>query len=245
MLSEKDDKHAQDIRKLTFLLIASGFSGRMIEWILFSAFGIRVSHTSILKKAQGYATKATFIMQEYFHQHGVFVAIDEVFLAGIPVFIAVSPLSLMICNIGIYEKRTEENWTEFLNMMNNLEGTASDRGLAILAALAKRSDHYHQSDVFHCMHTVMKQLLKMEKYCFSLITKEDDLKAKLIKCNKSNKDARAAAAKLRVAKKKCTETIDLYDSLNQAVDMAFQAMSLSNGYVLNEKDDARKIITGS
>ena len=241
-LREKYVKDKQNIHRLTFLLISLGFSGRIIAYILFSVFGIEISHSSILKEAQKYAVKATQIMKSFFHQHGEVVAIDEVFIVGKAVFIAIDPLSMMICNIKIYDNITKENWTEFLNMMTNLKGTISDRGLGILAALTERADLYHQSDIFHCMHTVMKELLKLEKQCYALIEQESKAQKKLNKCKNSKKDARSSAAKLRIARNNCQKLILIYDSLAQAVDMAFCSMTLSDGYTLNEKDEARKIL---
>jgi len=233
-------EHKHSIEKLIFMLIVIGLSGRITAWILKSAFNIQISHTTILKKAEKYAVKATVVMREHFHSVGVNVAVDEVFLGGLPIFLAVSPYSLLISNAAIYEKRTEENWTEFLNMMENLEGTVSDRGLSILAAVAKRTGHNHQSDVFHCMYTVMKQLLKMERHCYAHITKEEEAESKLNKRKRTGKDARKEACRLRAAKNMCSKDIELYDSLNQAVDIAFSAMSISNGCTLNNVDDARK-----
>ena len=107
-------KFSNAVEKLTFQLIVIGLSGRKIAWVLQSAMGVRANHTDILKKAQQYAVKATMIMGGYFHTQGVITAIDEVFIEGLPVFIAVSPTSLLICNAGVYENCTEPNWTQFL-----------------------------------------------------------------------------------------------------------------------------------
>ena len=50
-LEEERKRYAHNIRKLTFMLIAIGLSGRMIAWILRGAFRIPANHTDILKKA--------------------------------------------------------------------------------------------------------------------------------------------------------------------------------------------------
>ena len=106
-LKEERTQHKQTIRKLTFILIAIGISGRVITWILRLVFAIPANHTDILKKAQEYAEKSSVIMKMYFHQLGIITAIDEVFIEGLPVFIAVCPQSLLISNAGVYEKCTE------------------------------------------------------------------------------------------------------------------------------------------
>lgn len=225
---------------MTFLLIAVGLSGRMIAWLLSMAFDVNRSHTDILKLAQKYAATATQIMQRYFQRCATVVAVDEVFVEGMAVFVAVAPQSMLICNAGVYERRTEENWDAFLDEMENLIRTVSDRGTAILAAVGKRKNHAHQSDVFHCMHTVMKELVKLEKRCYSLIRDEEKKQMKLQKRKASGRDARKAAAVLRAAQKRCMETIKLFDNLDQAVKMAFEALTISRGVTFNDSSQARK-----
>jgi len=241
-LEEERKRYEHNIRKLTFMLIAIGLSGRVITWILRWAFRMPANHTDILKRAQGYAEKATAIMQAYFHQYGVVTAIDEVFIEGLPVFIAVCPQSLLISNAGVYEKCSEENWTAFLMKMENLKETLSDRGHAILAAVSRRSDLGHQSDIFHCMHTVKKELRKMEKKCYGLITKEEQARVKLEKCKAVGKDARKSAARLRRTTEACATAIEHFDNLEQAIDMAFGALRISHGITLNNKQQARQTL---
>ena len=239
-LREERTQYEQNSRRLIFMLIAIGLSSRVIAWILRSVFELPTNHTAILKKSQEYAVKATVIMQRYFHQLGVITAIDEVFVEGLPVFLAVCPQSLLISNAGIYEKRTEENWTAFLQEMENLKGTLSDRGVAILSAIARRSEHSHQSDIFHCMYTVKKELFIMEKKCDGLITKEQEAQTRVEKCKTAGKDARPSAAKLRRAKEVCSAAIERFDNLEQGIDMAFDALRLSHGITLNDEQQARQ-----
>jgi hypothetical protein len=241
-LEEEGKRYEQNIKKLTFMLIAIGLSGRLITWILRWAFRMSANHTDILKRAQGYAEKATAIMQEHFHQHGIVTAIDEVFVEGLPVFIAVCPQSLLISNAGVYEKCSQENWTAFLMKMENLKETLSDRGHAILAAVSRRSDLGHQSDIFHCMHTVKKELLKMEKKCYGLLTKEEQARVNLEKCKGVGKDARKSAARLRRAREACATAIECFGNLEQAIYMAFAALRLSHGITLNNEKQARQTL---
>ena len=204
------------------MLIAIGISSRVITWIPRSLFGLPGNHTDILKNSQEYAVKATVIMQMYFHQLGIIAAIDEVFVEGLPLFLAVCPQSLLIRNAGVYEKRTKENWTTFLQEMENLKGTLSDRGIAILSAIAKCSERSHQSDIFHCMYTVKKELLMMEKKCHGLIT-EQGAQIRLETCKTAVKDTRESAARLR-CEETCNAAIERFDNLEHAIDMAFDAL---------------------
>ena len=179
---------------------------------------MKANHTDILRKAQEYAAKATVLMQKYFFCCGIIVAIDEVFIEGRPMFIAVAPKSMLICNAGVYKECTEANWTEFLDEMKNLEQTVSDRGVGIMAAVTKRLKHSHQSDVFHCMYTITKALLKQEKQCYALIRAEEDAQIKL---------------------EKCTAAIERFDNLEQAIKMGFDALRLSAGPTFNDAQQAR------
>ena len=236
-LSQKVKSFESGLKKLSFLLIAIGLSGRMVAWLLQSTHGMRISHTTILKEARVYAARSTMIMREYFHQVCVIAAIDELFVEGKPVFLAVDPQSMLIGNAAVHEKLTEENWTEFLNEMRNLTATVSDRGVAILAAVSKREGHTHQSDMFHCKHTILMELLKLENRCYSLITKEENAQVELDKCKRRGKDARKKAALLRRAREKCKAAIELYDNLKQGVDMAFNAICVSDGFTLSDMEE--------
>ncbi len=234
------ERRSVEISRIRFLLIATGLSGRLIAWILRMAFDVKSNHTDILKLTQQFSSIATTLMQTYFHPCATTAAIDEVFIENLPIFIAVTPQSLLICNAGVYEKCTEKNWSSFLGEMENLTGTVSDRGRSILAAVGKLEDHSHQSDHFHCKHTIMKELRKIEARCYSLITQEEMAMKKLEKCKLAGKDARGAAAALRTASKKCTEEIELFDNLEQAVKFGFDALTLSNGLCFNSSTDARQ-----
>jgi len=245
-LNREIEKHKQartaEIAKLSFLLIAVGLSGRIIAWILRTAFGVKANHSGILKQAKQYAAIATRLMQDCFHPCAKIVAVDEVFVEQLPVFVAVAPRSLLICNASVYGKRTEENWSTFLDEMGNMEGTVSDRGRSILAAVGKRENHTHQSDLFHCKHTIMPELLKLETQCYSLINKEEQARQKLEKRKAYCKDTRGAVCTLRAAKKKCAEKIELFDHLEQAVKLAFDALRLSNGSTFNRSEQAKQTL---
>lgn len=232
----------QIIRRLTFLLIAIGVSGRTLAWILNLCFGIKVSHSTILNQAQQYGEKATGIMRSHFTEHGINAAIDEIYISGKALFLAVAPSSLLICNSAVYEGATEENWNHFLNMMHNLKGTVSDRGAGILAAVTKIRGHKHQSDVFHCMYNVLKELRKLESRSYSLIRSEEKAEDKLNKKRKRGRDTRSEAASLRAVKNRCRAAVALFDSMREAVELAFNAMLISDGFTITRKDKARETL---
>jgi hypothetical protein len=230
------------MRKVRFLLIATGLSSRTIAWVIRLSFGMKANHTDIAKLAQAYAAKATLIMGECFHTCARTVAIDEVFVEGRPIFVAVAPRSLLICNCAVRDRRTEKEWTAFLDEMENLKSTVSDRGQGILAAISKRDGHIHYSDIFHCMFTVNKELRKMEAHCYRLIREEDEARLKLQKRKTSGRNACMAAANLRKATERCTDALERFDHLEQAVRLAFEALNLSFGIRLNSCVEARETL---
>lgn len=245
-LNREIEKHKQaraaEIAKVTFLLIAVGLSGRVIAWILRMAFGLKANHSGILKQTKQYAAIATKLMQDYFHPCAKIVAIDEVFVEQLAVFVAVASRSLLICNASVYNRRTEKNWSSFLDEMENMEGTVSDRGRSILAAVGKRENHTHQSDLFHCKHTITPELSKLQTQCYGLINKEEQARQKLEKRKASGKDTRGAACTLRAVKNRCAEKIELFDHLEQAVNLAFDALRLSNGSTFNRSEQTRQTL---
>jgi len=87
------------------------------------------------------------------------------------------------------------------------------RWLLALLISGMQQHHTHQSDLFHCKHTIMPELLKLETQCYSLINKEEQARQKLEKRKAYCKDIRGAVCTLRAAKKTYAEKIGLFDHL--------------------------------
>ena len=82
----------------------------------------------------------------------------------------------------------------------------------------------------------------MEKKCYGLITKEEQARINLEKCKAAGKGARKSAAKLRRVREACVTAIECFDNLEQAIDMAFDALRLSHGITLNNEKQARQTL---
>ena len=82
----------------------------------------------------------------------------------------------------------------------------------------------------------------MEKKCYGLITKEEQARVHLEKCKATGKSTRKSAARLRRAKETCVTAVECFDNLEQAIDMAFDALRLSNGINLNNEKKARQTL---
>jgi len=210
-----------------FFLIASGMGARTITRLRRECFGVRANRTDILQERAEYARRATEIMQQYFWPAARDVDLDEIFIENLPLFLAVEPRSLAITKASKEEDRTEEKWSAFLNDMPNLERTTSDRGTAIMAAIRKRDDLTHQSDIFHPKRLLHTELRKKRRGCYKLIAKEYEAQEQLLKAKAKGKDCRSPALRYRHALRKAQNAMELFEELEQAVQVAFEALRLT------------------
>ena len=74
------------VERLKFTLICLGMSARDIVDVTMQVFGIKTSHTSILKLMRLYAKRASEIMKECFWPAAIDVDIDEVFIENDPLY---------------------------------------------------------------------------------------------------------------------------------------------------------------
>jgi hypothetical protein len=222
-LKQQQDKYLRCAERVKFFLISFGMPSRVIAKLIRECFKIRANRTDVLRQTQEYARRATQIMKEYFCPQARDVDLDEVFIEDLPLYIAAEPVSMAILKISKEDQTTKENWSLFLKEMLNLERTTSDRGRAILGAVFSRDDLVHQSDIFHFKRLLGTKLGRMERHCYKLIADEYKTQTRLLKCKTNGRDARGAAVRHNAARRKAREAIDLFDELEQAVDLAFEA----------------------
>jgi hypothetical protein len=219
---ERDEKR-RCAERVTFSLIRLGTPARPIARLIREGFGIPANRTGVLQKAQAYGRRATEIMQEHFRPAARDVDLDEIFVESAPLYIAAEPWSMAILNVSKEDRRTAENWSRFLNDMPRLERATSDRGKAILAAISKRRDLIHQSDIFHPKRLLCAELTQMERRCYKLLSHEYKAERALLKVKAQGRDSRGASLRYRLARRKAQQAIDLLDEIEQAVKVAFEA----------------------
>jgi hypothetical protein len=210
-----------------FWLIGLGLPARIIARLLRECFGVCANRTDILHWTAQYARRATNLMKEYFWPLAKDADLDEIFIERLPLLIASEPRALAILKASLEEELTAVKWSAFLDDLPHLRRTTSDRGQAIRGALARRSLQSHQSDIFHFKMLLRDELRKMETRCYSLMEKEENLQKILEKTRTRGRDCRAAAVRLYKVAQQSHESIALFDELEAAVRLAFDALRIT------------------
>ena len=228
--------------RIMFCLICVGLPARIIAFVLNQAFGVAVSHTTVLVRTRKYAAMATLLMQTYFWRAADDLDLDEVFVESVPVLVGVEHSSLAVCKITQAEQVTKAEWKRFLQEAGSPSRTTSDRGVSITAAVAE-TDSRHQSDLFHAKHAVLEELHKVEKKAYASIAAEYRAESKLNKRRTSGRDCRGYSVRYRIARRRAAEAIELLDDLQAGVNLAFEALQLSTADGrLNSPDRARELL---
>ena len=211
-----------------FWLIGLGLPARVIARLVRECFGVCANRTDILHLTAQYARRATLLMQEYFWPLAKDADLDEIFIEHLPLLIASEPRALPILKTSLEEERTVATWSAFLDDLPHLRRTTSDRGQAIRGAIA-RNGHIesHQSDIFHPKKLLRDELRTMEARAYSLIEKEENLRKVLEKTRTRGRDCRAAAVRLYKVAQQTRESVALFDELEVAVHLAFDALRIT------------------
>ncbi len=223
-LEEERREKQRCVARVRFFLISFGIPARPIARLIRECFRMRANRTDVLREARRHARRATQIMREYFWAAADDADIDEIFIEDLPLYIAAEPISMAVLKTSKEDRRTEERWTVFLKEMPNLRRTTGDRGTSLLAAVSKRKDLTHQSDVFHPKRLLGTELGKVEKRCYKLIGEEYKAEKTLADSKAKGKDSRAPSLRYRQAYRKAQEALELFDQLEEAVKVAFDAL---------------------
>ena len=229
--AEGDALHAALQRagdRTRFWLIGLGLPARVIARLLRECFGVCANRTDILRLTAQYARRATHLMQEYFWPLAQDADLDEVFIEHLPLLIASEPRALAILKTSLEEDRTVAKWSTFLDDLPHLRRTTSDRGQAIRGAIA-RNGHIesHQSDIFHPKMLLHDELRIMEARCYSLMEREAHLQHVVDRTKRRGRDCRAAAVRLCRVAEQTRQAIALFDELEAAVHLAFDALRIT------------------
>jgi hypothetical protein len=231
------------LERTRFWLIGMGLPARSIASLLRECFGAKANRTGVLQLTEELGRRATQLMQEYFWPLARDADLDEVFIEGSPLYIASDPVSLAVLKTSMEEDRTVQKWSAFLKNLPNLERTTSDRGQAILGAVARRGNLVCQSDIFHPKAILHEELNVLEERCYALIAKEDAAQKKLQKTDRRGRDCRGAGRRLQLIAQRTHDAIELFDELDAAVKIAFDALRIttSDG-AFNSPANARELL---
>jgi hypothetical protein len=217
----------QTLSRCRFWLIGLGLPARVIARFLRMCFHVPANRTEILRLAKQYASRASQIMKESFWPLAEDADLDEIFVESLPLYVASEPRALAILKTSIEKDRTVSAWSTFLHDLPNLRRTTSDRGQAIMGAVARHAKLHSQSDVFHPKMLLRDRLRVMETQCYSLMTREEHLQQCLEKTRKRGRDCRATAVRLYKVAQQTRTAISLFDELESAVNIAFDALRIT------------------
>lgn len=229
--------------RLEFTLICLGLPAREIADVLARVFNVSTSHTGVLQRAREYAARGAAVMRQFFWPVAADVDLDEVYIEGQPVMVAVDPRSLAICKTVKDQAATIPGWARFAAELPQLRRSTSDRGQAILGAVANLPDHVHQSDLFHVKWALGLELRQLEASAYHAIAQEERAQQAVTRKRRQGRDSRGAAQTLRAVAKTTAEAIDLFDNLEEGVKLAFRALQLTTAEgTLNTAAQARALL---
>ncbi len=223
-------------------LFPGGVTMRPLEDILAEIPGLSYSDTSIWRQVNQDGGKAVEILGGInfaeVSQAGVIAVIDETFFNDRPIFFAVEPGSLSICDFHVPAdgQRTAEEWAIFLLILKE------DRGLNIMGGMGDAATAYppafktlleqdklFREDHFHLLWDIYKLRQKLENKAYRAFEAEYKLAAEYEKKGTDQvgqKLLKAQAESLRLA-----EAYDAFVECASWVYDALQIVDLSSGEI--------------
>jgi hypothetical protein len=139
---------------------------------------------------------------------------DEIFQCGSPVLVGMDPESTYTYLLEEASDRSAETWETYLEDRKDrglaLEVSINDGGTGLMAGIPKAFPNAEiQTDTFHTLYTMGKEISKIERKAYSLIKGEQALEENLSGKRPRKKNEIA----LEEIKPKTTEAINTYDTL--------------------------------
>ncbi len=227
-------------------LFPGGVTMRPLEDILAEVPGVGCSDTSIWRQVNQDGLKAGEILGEInfagVSQAGVIAVIDETFFDDRPIFFAVEPGSLAICDFHVPAdgQRTAEEWATFLLILKedrglNIIGGMGDAAKAYplaLKTLLEQDDQFRE-DHFHLLWDISKLRQKLENKAYRAFDAEYKVAAEYKKKGTDKlgqKLAQAQTESLRLA-----EAYDAFAEYASWVYDALQIVDLTSGEIRNRQ----------
>jgi hypothetical protein len=239
---------AEQLRSRLILtsLFPGGVTMRPLEDILAEIPGLSYSDTSIWRQVNQEGRKAVEILGEInfseVSKAGVMAVIDETFFDDRPVFFAVEPGSLSICDFHVPAdgQCTAEEWTTFLLVLKE------DRGLNIIGGMGDAAKAYpltfktlldqegrFREDHFHLLWELYKLRRKLENKAYRAFSTEYKATAEYEK--KGTDKAGQKLVKARAESLRLAEAYDAFVEYASWVNDALQIVDLSSGEIRNRQ----------
>jgi hypothetical protein len=171
----KDHEQAAEeaCQRLLLGLIFHGASLRSAAECLKLAFGgLAPAKTTLAQRLITLCEAAEQLFETHFAGRGKSGACDEIYLSGHPVLEVVEPRSLAITGLCPDRAPSEEAWEQLLEIFAELESGASDQGLGVSAALAKKVAR-HALDLWHLLRHFSAAVGRMETRAYEWIHEQE------------------------------------------------------------------------
>ncbi len=147
----------------------------------------------------------------------VFVAIDETFFNGYPIFLVVEPISLAICAYYIPpdKDRSADNWSCVLELLKkeqnlNIIGGLGDAAKAYPKAFQELlgNEENFCEDIFHLLYAIKRLAIRLERQAYSALNQVNNLEEKL-------NQGKVKVEKVEQAGEEANQKIYIYDEFDQ------------------------------
>jgi hypothetical protein len=223
-------------------LFPGGVTMRPLEDILAEVPGVGCAHTTIWRQVNQDGDKAAKILGTVnfagVSQAGVIPVIDETFFDDRPIFFAVEPGSLAICDFHVPAdgQRTAEAWATFLLVLKedrglNIIGGMGDAAKAYPAAFKTllEQDDLFREDHFHLLWELYKLRQKLENKAYRAFEAEYKAARAYEKEGTNQTDQKLAQA--QVESLRLAEAYDAFAEYTSWVYDALQIVDLTSGEI--------------
>ena len=159
---------------------------------------------------------------------------DEIFQCGVPILTGIDPESTYAYLLEEVSDRKAETWAIYLDDRKdkglNLETSINDGGAGLMAGIPQVfPDVELQSDTFHAVYDLGKEVAKLERNAYKMMKREYDLEKNLASKRPRAKNKES----LEEIKPKTAEAIRIYDLVFILFTQLKELLSFS-GYNLSE-----------
>jgi len=160
-------------------------------------------------------------------------ALDEMFSQGNPVLGGVDLDSGALFALALRESRAGQDWAEVLHKCKqqgmNLQIVVKDAAKGIAAGVQQvYSEAEQRDDCFHALYDMGKVKRCLEQSAYGAISREQEAKDNLQKLRRTGCGEKRTklVGELVAASRRCRQAIQLYDTFEEAMQMAQEAMQI-------------------
>jgi hypothetical protein len=181
--------------------------------------------STIAARLNTYCEAAKRLFIRHFEGRGIAGACDEVYLSGHALLEVVEPLSLALVGLQPDTPPTVEAWDKLLSLFDALESGASDQGLSVAAAVAKKVRR-HALDIWHLLRRFSAAVGRLETQAYERLADAEEKFTAFLGVLPASVGTVAPAEldKLERAQGKCAQVIRAYDDASTVLGWLYEAV---------------------